>query len=718
VGGSDGARDIEQGIADLVERLPARLIGLARLAYNYRWSWMLEAPALFHDIDPVLWRLAQHNPRVLLESVPPRRLRALGEDPAFLERYERCVTLLDGDLHRPPAACGITPQHPVVYFCSEFGIHSSLPLYGGGLGILAGDILKAASDLAFPLVGMSLLYRHGYFHQKLDLSGYQQEYWTTTEIERTPAALVRRTDGNALTIELSLRGRRIHVQIWRLDIGRIPLYLLDTDRPDNHPIDRCITGRLYVGDRHTRLTQYAVLGIAGIRALRALGIEPGLVHLNEGHAAFSGLERLRELLDAGTSLGDALAIIRRHTIFTTHTPVPAGNEAYSPAEIEPVLADYLNDIDVPRADLYDLGRVVPHRDSEPLNLTAFALRMSNTANGVSQRHGEVARAMWATLWPDRHVVDVPITAVTNGVHVTTWMAPTMQNLIEHYCGSDWLARTNPAGPWLDVDKIPDTALWETRGQLRWILVELLREASVRDRLTRGEPLDYAEAASRTFDPNVLTIGFARRVATYKRLYLLAREGAQSLMSLLGDETRPIQLVIAGKAHPQDHAAKEALRDCFRHKHNPKVAARVIFLEDYDLRVAPTLVAGVDLWLNLPRPPLEASGTSGMKVVLNGGVNLSVLDGWWAEACDGQNGWGIESVDADPHTQDEHDAVALFSLLTGEVIPLFYERDASGIPRGWVRRIKASLRTLLPRFSANRMMREYVGDLYPKGLRPG
>ena len=709
----DGRRDLARAVEELAERLPEPLWPLARVAYNYRWSWMPGAVALFSEIDPAVWRRSDCNPRHVVEVTAPRRLRDLAGQQAYLARLREVAARLDADLARPWAQMGISPGRPVAYFCSEFGIHCSLPLYGGGLGVLAGDMIKAASDLALPMVGVGLLYRQGYFHQRMDTEGWQHEYWTSTRFERLPMARVTGPDDQPLTVTVVIRGRTVHIQVWRVDVGRVPVYLLDTDRDDNHPIDRWITARLYVGDRHTRLAQYAVLGIGGVRALEALGIQPGLVHLNEGHAALSSRERLRRLLATGRSFEEALALLRQETVFTTHTPVPAGNEGYTQEEVEPVLGDFINDVGIPRSTYYDLGRVVAGDAREPTSISPLALRTSRAANAVSRQHAAVARAMWRPLWRERRVEDVPIGYVTNGVHTMTWMSAPMQALLDRYLGAEWSSRLSDPALWARVEEIPAGELWRVRCELRDAFVEYVRAQSVRDRLARGEPPAYVDAAAQAFDPQVLTIGFARRMATYKRFYLLTRFPDRSLRLLSNDTTR-IQLVIAGKAHPQDQEAKSALHGFFQVKRSPLVPGRVAFLEDYDLHQAPRIVAGVDLWLNTPRPSLEASGTSGMKVALNGGLNLSVLDGWWAEAYDGTNGWGIESIDGDVTAQDDHDAAALLDLLERDVIPLFYRRDAAGIPVGWVQRIKASMRTLIPQFTAERMLREYAATMYRSG----
>jgi len=708
-GADDGRRDLERAIGEAAERLPDALAPLARLVFNYRWTWQRGGAALFGEMDPGLWKKSGCNPRFMVEALPPRRLRELAGDAGYVKRVAEAAAALDAELAAPAASHGAPADGPVAYLCSEFGAHCSLPLYGGGLGVLAGDVLKAASDLALPFVGVGLLYPEGYFHQRLDLDGWQREYWIATYFERLPAVRLMLDGGRPLVVELPLRGRPVKIQVWRIDFGRVPLFLLDTDHPDNHPIDRWITARLYIGDRHTRLAQYAVLGVGGMRALAAMGIQPALVHLNEGHAALGVFERLAPLLAGGMRVEEAVARVRARTVFTTHTPVSAGNEAYGRSEVEPVLGDLREHLGLSRELFYGLGALGAGPD-DPVAITALALRASRAANGVSRRHGEVARAMWQPLWPGRPVAEVPITHVTNGVHTTTWMAEVMQALLDRHLGADWRARLCEPALWERVAAIPDEELWSVRGLLRGRLVEYARERSVFDRLARGEPADYVEGAERVFDPDHLTIGFARRVATYKRLYLLTRHLERGLR-LLADTSRPIQLVIAGKAHPSDREAKETLAALLQARRAPNVGSHIVFLEDYDLHKAPRIVAGVDLWLNLPRPPLEASGTSGMKVVLNGGLNLSVLDGWWEEAYDGECGWGIASPEADPAAQDDRDAAALFNLLENQVIPLFYERGADGIPHRWLAHVKTSMARLIPRFNAERMLREYVEKLY-------
>jgi starch phosphorylase len=710
VGAHDGGRDLERAVGELRDRLPAPLAPLADIVFNYRWAWLCGGAMLFSEMDPALWRRSGCNPRWMAEAAAPRRLRELANDGAYVKRVEETAARIDADLRRPPAADVVDPARPVAYVCSEFGAHCSLPLYGGGLGILAGDVLKTASDLALPLVGVGLLYRQGYFHQRLDDGGWQREYWTSTDYERLPAVRVSGSDDRPLRIRLPLWDRDVSVQVWRIDFGRVPLFLLDTDVAENLPIDRWITARLYIGDRRMRLAQYALLGPGAVRVIEAMGVEVGLYHLNEGHGALGVFERVARRVRSGATPEAALEAVRAETLFTTHTPIAVGNEWYGRHEVDPVLGRLREALGLSAELFYGLGSFDVGRTDQPVAITPLALRSSRAANAVSRRHGEVARAMWKGIWPGRPAAQIPIQHVTNGVHADSWMAEPMQALLDRYLGPRWREAQCDAATWEAIAAIPDEELWETRRLLRLRLVQHARERSVFDRLDRDEPPEYVDAAARVFDPDHLTIGFARRVATYKRLHLLTRR-LDTGLRLLADERCPMQMVIAGKAHPQDQEAKESLRALLAARHAPHVGERIVFLEDYDLHQAPRVTAGVDLWLNLPRPPLEASGTSGMKVAMNGGLNLSVLDGWWEEAYEPDLGWAIATPPGDPGAQDEHDADALFGLLEREIIPLFYERDADGIPRRWLASVKRSMARLIPRFSTRRMLGEYVHKLY-------
>lgn len=694
----------------LAEQLPRRLRPLARLAFNYWWSWQPEGEALWRSIDPPAWDACGRNPARLLREVPRRTLEGVAADRVRLGRMDRLLGALEGALSAPPASLGA----PVAFLCSEFAVHESLPIYSGGLGVLAGDLLKEASDRRLPMVAVGLLYRRGYFHQRLDPSGWQHEYWTVTTPEQLPVERALDVKGAPATVEVPIRSRRVRAAVWRAGVGRVPLFLLDTDVPENDPIDRFISAQLYVGDRQYRLMQYALLGIGAVRTLAALGIRPAVWHMNEGHPALAALELAREGVSRGETPDRAIEAARGCIVFTTHTPVAAGNETYHPAEIEGALGTWKNELGAAAPALLALGRPPGAPADAPFGMTDLALRTSRSTNAVSRRHGEVARAMWAHHWPGRREADVPIVHVTNGVHLPTWMAAPMRELLDRHLGPGWIERCAEPSTWAGVDSIPDVELWAARSRMRAELVEFARARSVADRLARGEPIPYVESAARTFDPAALTLGFARRVASYKRLSLLVADAGRAL-GLLGGP-RHVQVVIAGKAHPQDDGAKRMVQSIFALKEQQSAGAHVVFLEDYDLPAARKLVAGCDVWVNLPRPPLEASGTSGMKAALNGGLNLSVLDGWWDEAFDGANGWAIRSEPGpDEGAQDARDADALYGLLEREVVPLFHDRDESGLPRRWLRLVRSSLRSLAPAFSTARTLHEYATRIYP---RPG
>ncbi len=705
--------------AELAERLPDALAPLARLAFNYRWSWLPGGSELFNAVDAERFAVCGQNPVRLLQESSARVLRRAAEDEVLTARAGELEAQVAADLERPPVESGgpVTAERPVGYLSAEYGVHVSLPVYSGGLGALAGDFLKEASDRAAPLVAVGLMYRKGYFRQRIDASGWQHEYWIETDPQRLPAALVTAADGEPMTVSVPIGEGDVTARIWRVDVGRVPLFLLDTDCPENEPLERWITGRLYDGDPQTRLAQYALLGVGGIRALRAMGYEPAVIHLNEGHAALAPLELAHEQAADGSeqSLDDALQRARLRTVFTTHTPVPAGNDTYSADEIESAIGRLSAELGCPIDQLTALGHDDGAEASAPFGVTQAALRMSRAANAVSRRHGEVAREMWNPLWPERDLQDVPIGYVTNGVHVPTWLGPPMRELLDRHLPEDWCKQTADPEVWAAAQEIPSDELWATRRRQREDLVAFVRARSVADRLGRGDPRSYVDAAARAFDPEVLTIGFARRVATYKRLDLLIRDPEWTLALLAGD--RPVQVVLAGKAHPRDEEAKRALHSLFGLKAAKVIGERVVFLDDYDLHSAARLVRGCDVWLNVPRPPLEASGTSGMKSVFNGGLQLSVLDGWWAEAYDSDppsspNGWAIPGeVDPDHDAQDDRDAAVLHHLLEDEILPTFYERDEAGLPQRWLEMIRASLRTLGPTFSATRMLAQYVDGPY-------
>jgi starch phosphorylase len=709
----DGSADSARTSASLALRLPAPLAPLAHIALNYAWSWFPDGPDVFRTLDPEHWELTAENPVRMLQELSPESLAAAAGDDALARRVRTLRAAMEADLARPAQGTAINDQRPVAFLCAEFGLHRSLPIYSGGLGVLAGDILKESSDMALPVVGVGLLYRQGYFQQRIDSSGQQHEYWMPLDPARVPIALVTGPQGRPLTVDVPVRGHQVVVQVWRVNVGRVPLYLLDADLPENEPLDRWITGRLYVGDRAIRLAQYSLLGVGSMRALAAMGYDPGVIHLNEGHAAMAPLELARTAVQHGEGIADAITAARERTIFTTHTPVAAGNEGYGSDEISAVLGDFPRQLGINGEQFLHMGRVHPDNHDEPFSMTPLGIRVSRAANGVSRRHGQVAREMWQPLFPERSVESVPIGHVTNGVHIPTWMASPMRSLLDRYLGQGWQQRAGDATTWNGIDDIPDEELWAVRCAMRESFLTYARARVAGERLGRYESKEYVEAALHGMRPDVLTVGFARRVATYKRLHLLTLDPQRAERLLNGSQ--PMQLILAGKAHPQDDEGKAVVRGFFGFKKAAHLAERVAYLDNYDMAIASQLVAGCDVWINVPRPPLEASGTSGMKSAINGGLNCSILDGWWCEGYNGDNGWGLPGdATPDPAWQDQRDSDAFFSTMENEVIPLFYQRDAQDIPRGWIARIKSSLKTCGPRFSATRMMRDYVRDAYEAG----
>ncbi len=703
---------MSRAIDRLARRLPEPLEDLAWISYNYLWSWTPGGRELFRTIDAHRFNLSGENPVRFLLNLPERDLLRAATDRDLLERLSQVAQIMDASMQRPTNR--VLSSGPVAFFCAEFGVHQSLPVYSGGLGVLAGDFLKETSDQALDVVGVGLLYRRGYLHQRMNLDGWQHEYWLEANTDQLPAVRVRGADGLPVRITVPVWDGELAAHVWRVNVGRTPLYLLDAELEENSPLERWVTARLYEGSHEIRLAQYALLGIGGVRALDAMGIKPSLFHLNEGHPALASLEiasqTSKELTGDPLGLKKLLEVGRDRFVFTTHTPVPAGNETYGPDLFFSVLGRSIDQMGISRDELSSESRIDPTSTTESLGFSPLAIRCARSTNAVSRRHGEVARGMWNPLFPNAKLEDVPITHVTNGVHLPTWMDPTMRGLLTKFFGNDWERHADDPGLWSHVDEIPDVDLWRARCDMRLQLVEMIRSRIVVDRLGRGEDVALAESAFSAFDPTHLTIGFARRLATYKRLDLLFHDVDR--LRLIIDHEEGAQIVLAGKAHPLDYEAKTVAQNMFVVKRGLDIPNRVVFLEDYDLRMAPQLVAGCDLWLNLPRPPLEASGTSGMKSALNGGLNLSVLDGWWGEGYSGQNGWAIDgSVVEDAREQDERDANALYDLLENEVKPLFFSRDANGVPVGWLARVRASLRTLGPQFSGARMVNDYVDQIY-------
>ncbi|HEV7395503.1 MAG TPA: alpha-glucan family phosphorylase [Pyrinomonadaceae bacterium] len=702
------------------QKLPISLRPLERISWNYWWSWSAHGAGVFRDLEPDIWEEYEQNPRQLLAKTSDYRLTQMATDPVYVERVSHLATEFDEYMARTQSwATGangkaITPEHPVAYFCAEYGVHNSLPVYSGGLGILAGDHLKSASDLGLPLVAIGLLYHYGYFRQRLRRDGWQEEYYGETFPAELPLTLLKDDSGSPRLIEVNIRQRSIQAQVWQAQVGRVPLYLLDTNISVNDQTDRWVTGHLYGGDRETRIVQEMLLGIGGVRLLRQLAIEPQVFHLNEGHSAFLTLELARELIESHTmSFAEAAPLVRQRCVFTTHTPVTAGNDEFDPALVETAFGeDYPGSLGLSLDEFTDLGRTDSRNDTEPFGLTPLAIRMCRSTNGVSRKHGEVSRALWQKLFPRTTVDQVPITHVTNGVHTPTWVAPLIRSLFEKYVGPNWTQSLRDAQLWQQsIERVPDDELWSAHQLLKQRLIAFIRYRSFQARLGRGESMEYTESARRMFDPKTLTIGFARRAAGYKRWSLLLTD-PNRLLRLINNESRPVQFVFAGKAHPQDQQAKLILQQIAQWKYDSLVRNRAVFLQDYDQEIARQLVSSVDVWLNVPRRPLEASGTSGEKVAINGGLNFSILDGWWLEGYDGKNGFAIGGEnDLTGVDVDAADAESLYSVLEEQLAPLFYDRGDDEIPHGWVAMMKRSIQTLVPAFNSDRMVAEYAERIY-------
>jgi len=700
--------------------LPPRLEGLAALATNLAWSWNREARALFRAIDEPLWRLTRHNPIALLRTVPAERLERLANDAGFMRAYDAVMAWLASE--QSSGGTWFARHHgdvgprPVAYFCAEFGLHASVPIYSGGLGVLAGDHCKAASDLGVPLVAVGLFYMKGYFDQRLRMDGWQEDSDAQTDPTLTPLTPLYGADGEPWITTVQTFGRPVRVRAWTMQVGRVPLFLLDTDLEANEPDDRPLLSKLYAGGPDLRLRQEWILGVGGVRVLRAVGLTPGVWHANEGHAAFMMIERLRELVAGGSAWNDAIQEVRRTTVFTTHTPVPAGHDIFDADDVARCAAPVWEELGVDRAAFLRLGHH-PVREPGRFHMTVLAMSLAAKVNGVAQRHGQVSRELWHDLWPGRSQDTVPIGAITNGVHEGTWMANPVMALLDRHLGHGWADRVDDPALWESVRELDREALWQVHLGLKQHLMTFVREEARRRFADRWKNAAQVASAGSLLDPNAFTIGFARRFATYKRASLLFRDPAR-LRRLLVDPWRPVQIIIAGKAHPADTPGKEVLQVVHRFTHDPFFEGRVAFLEDYEMHMAHVLVQGVDLWLNLPRVPLEASGTSGMKAALNGVPQLSTIDGWWEEGYDGTNGWAIPLAPQgeDPDAADEADAEQLYRALETEIVPLYYMRDADGVPFGWVDRMRDAMRVAGSRFSARRMVQDYARQYYLPALR--
>ena len=704
------ARTLDRFIAPAQEKLWS-------LARNLWWSWDHDCVSLFRDLNPTRWRQLNQNPVAMLSEIPLEEIERRSAELALHSRinyvYRRQKEYLNADRTWGATNAGVLRPRPVAYFSAEFGLHESLPIYSGGLGVLAGDHIKSASDLDIPLVGIGLFYGQGYFLQRLDQKGWQREEYLATDINQLPMQPAIGTNGEPVVVEIQTRSGSIRAKVWRVKVGRCDLLLLDSNVAGNAPEDLELTSRLYGGDGRTRIRQELLLGVGGYRALRAMGITPGVLHLNEGHSAFAVFEAIRTgMEEEGMDFSTAASQVTREVVFTTHTPVPAGHDRFDAELIEEHLGPLRKHLGLTEENLMGFGREYPTDQTETFCMTVLGLKLSRRANAVSSLHGEVSRAMWRKLYPRTPEDAIPIGHVTNGVHVPSWLAPQMCRLYDRHLGIGWQHRSGMARTWEEIENVDDGELWETHLSLKSQLLDFVRRRACEQAERRGESPETLQRLSRVLSSDALTIGFARRFATYKRANLILAD-IERLVSLVNDPKRPVQLLFAGKAHPHDEPGKRVLQEIAEKMRDSKLADKLVFIEDYDINVGRYLVQGVDVWLNNPRRPLEASGTSGQKVVLNGGLNLSVLDGWWAEAYDGLNGFAIGKGRTHSNMQmhDKRDGEDLYRVLHDELIPLYYQRDQDGLPRGWIKRMKRTIRTLGWRFNADRMVMDYTLKCY-------
>lgn len=696
--------------------LPDPLKDLEFVAQNMFWSWNADCVDLFKRIDGNLWSACRHNPVKMLGNTSQAKFESLAKNDGFLGELRRITEKLRSYLDAPTwfeKVCSKTSKPIIAYFSAEFGIHECLPIYAGGLGILAGDHIKSASDLGIPLVGIGLLYQKGYFHQYLNVDGWQQEVYVENDFYNMPVELIRKESGRPLTISVEYPGRCVSAQIWCASVGRVKVYLLDTNIPANSLADRMITSSLYGGDRELRIRQEIMLGIGGLKALSAMGITPAVCHMNEGHAAFMALERIRDLRSAkNMTFDEAVEATRAGNVFTIHTPVKAGLDEFRVELMDRYFANYFPKLGINRDRFLGLGRMLADDENETFKMPILALKLSSYANGVSKLHGEISRGMWGSLWPGVPLDEVPIKSVTNGIHTKNWLSDEMDSLYERYLGPNWADETMDKSIWENVEQIPDEEFWHIHQRCRERLIVFARNRLKMQMQRRGTYHTELNHAEEVLDPETLTIGFARRFATYKRGTLLLRD-PQRLMKLLTDPKRPVQLIFAGKAHPRDAEGKDIIRHIIHFAAQHDVRRRIVFLENYDIDMARVMVRGVDVWLSNPRRPMEASGTSGMKAAVNGVLNISTLDGWWCEGYTPDGGWVIGAGESyeDPDYQDIVESQALYNMLENEVIPLFYTRSVDNLPRAWIRRVKNSIKWITPRFNTHRMVAEYTRKFY-------
>lgn len=703
--------------------LPKELEPLLEITKNFWWCWNQKAVNLLRTIDIDNYDEKDHNPiRILGESSQECFYNMLHDDAAMMnlaEVYDEFKTYMNQETwYASLDDSQKTENEKIAYFSFEYGLHESLPNYSGGLGILSGDHLKSASDLGLPFIAVGLLYRKGYFRQYLNADGWQQEYDIENDFFNLALEKVLDSNGETMKVDVDLPGRKVYAQIWKANVGRIQLYYLDANIEENSVEDRDITAQLYGGNLETRIQQEILLGIGGIKALKKLGIKPTIYHMNEGHSAFLSLERIRQLMiDNKLDRKTAREVVFSSNVFTTHTPVPAGNDVFPIEMMQKYFVDYIKQIDMSMEEFLKLGKIDPNNQKEDFCMTVLALNLSAENNGVSELHGHVSRDMWKDIWKGVPAKELPIDSITNGIHTLSWISFDMQNLLDRYLGPRWRTKPLEYGIWERVQKIPDAELWRTHERRKERLIDFCRERLKAQIINRGFTKNEINHAEQILTPEALTIGFARRFATYKRGTLLFRD-IERLKKIISNPHRPVQIIFAGKAHPHDNGGKELIKNIAEICRREEFRDHIVFLEDYDINVARYMVQGVDVWLNNPRRPLEASGTSGMKVPPNGGLNFSILDGWWDEAYDGQNGWAIGNREeyTDLEYQDEVESNALYNVLENEIIPLYYERGRDDIPRQWVTAMKWSMQTVCPQFSTNRMVADYFNKFYTNASR--
>ncbi len=702
--------------------LPERLQRLEDLAYNLWFSWNSEAIWLFRNLDKKLWEDVYHNPVRLLHEIGSGSLDKASGNGDYLSVYDRVISQFDSYMNQKPTwyetHYADSLDLRVAYFSMEFGFHECLPIYSGGLGILAADHMKTASDMGIPITGMGLLYRESYFTQSISLHGHQEAMYLHNDFSSMAVKPVYTHEDKLLTVQVQLDHRKVAARLWKVDVGRTQLYLLDTDFADNPPEDREVTERLYVQDRDKRLIQEMLLGMGGVQALNALGIKPSVWHMNEGHACLLCIERLRELITNGLPKEKALEIIKGSTAFTTHTPVPEGNEVFEAERVDRFMKSYWKSMNMKREHFFSFGRIQKNTSPDHFNMTVAAIRFSGRQNAVSKLHGTVSRNMWRELWPGVPAEEIPIFAITNGIHTHTWMASQIKSLLTRHFGEQWRYELMNPAFWEKIHSIPDKELWSVHTELKELMLEEMRSRVMQQRDRNGESQDEIDSAENLFDPDVLTIGFARRFAVYKRATLIFRDRGR-LKYLLTNPDRPVQILFSGKSHPANQPGKGLIQQIYAESRNPEFGGRIVFVENYDMAFSRRLLSGVDVWLNTPRRPMEASGTSGMKAAVNGGLNFSVLDGWWPEAYNGDNGWSI-GEDRQYYSeieQDDVDSRSFYEILEREIIPCYYNRNSRGLPTSWIKKMKASMQSILPQFNTYRMLEEYIERMYLPVMRP-